>query len=137
MIDRFVCWGPTKPPMEMDPNDAARWNAHLTTPVIFNHHTPIEVNSTTIQRVDLNPIKSTRQGLSNKERVLILTPLRNAAEHLLAYFDLLSQLTYPHDLIDLAFMVGDCEDDTLAVLAAELDRIQRRTDNVPFRSAMI
>lgn len=123
--------------MEMDANDDARWNAHLTTPVIFNHHTPVEVNSTSIQRVDLNPIKSTPQGLSNKERVLILTPLRNAAEHLLAYFDLLSQLTYPHELIDLAFMVGDSTDDTLAVLASELDRIQRRTDKVPFRSALI
>jgi hypothetical protein len=95
------------------------------------------VNSTTIQRVDLNHIKSTPQGLANKERVLILTPLRNAAEHLLAYFDLLSQLTYPRELIDLAFMVSDSVDDTVAVLAAELDRIQRRTDNVPFRTAMI
>lgn len=123
--------------MEMTPNDHARWSAHLTTPVIFNHRTPVEVNSTSIQHVDLNPIKSTPQGLLNKERVLILTPLRNAAEHLFAYFDLLSQLTYPHELIDLAFLVGDSVDDTVAVLAAELDRVQQRTDNVPFRSALI
>lgn len=121
----------------MTPNENARWNAHLTTPVIFNHHTPIEVNSTTIQHIDLNPIKSTPQGLANKERILILTPLRNAAEHMLMYFDLLSQLTYPHDLIDLGFLVGDCTDDTLGVLATELDRVQKRPDNVPFRSVMI
>jgi Anp1 len=136
-VRRFVCWGPTKPPMEMTPNENARWNAHLHTPVIFNHHTPIEVNSSTIQHVDLNPIKSTEDALKNKERVLILTPLRNGASHILQHFDLLSQLTYPHELIDLAFLVGDSTDDTLAVLAAELDRVQRRPDSVRFRSAMI
>ena len=123
--------------MEMTPNDNARWNAHLTTPVIFNHHTPVVVNSTSIQHVDLNPIKSTPKGLANKERVLILTPLRNAADHILKYFDLISQLTYPHELIDLAFLVGDCTDDTFAILSAELDRVQRRTDHVPFRTAVI
>jgi Anp1 len=123
--------------MDMTPNENARWNSHLTTPVIFNHHSPVVVNSTTVQHVNLNPIKSTPQGVANKERVLIVTPLRNAAEHILQYFDLVSQLTYPHELIDLAFLVGDCTDDTLGVLAAELDRIQRRTDNVPFRSTMI
>ena len=135
--DRFVCWGPAKPPMEMTANDHARWHGHLTTPVIFNHHTPVEVNSTSISHVNLNPIKSTPQGLLKRERVLILTPLRNAANHLFDYFDLLSQLTYPHELIDLAFLVGDSTDDTVALLAAELDRVQQRTDNVPFRSAMI
>jgi hypothetical protein len=123
--------------MEMTPNEHARWNAHLNTPVVFNHHQPVIVNSTTIQHVDLNPIHSTPQGVANKERVLIVTPLRNAAPHILQHFDLLSQLTYPHELIDLAFLVGDSTDDTLGVLATELDRIQRRTDNVRFRSAMI
>ena len=34
-------------------------------------------------------------------------------------------------------MVGDSSDDTLAVLAAELDRIQQRTDAIPFRSVTI
>lgn len=121
----------------MTPNDNARWNAHLNTPVIFNHHTPVVVNSSTIEHIDLNPIKSTPNGLANKERVLILTPLRNAAEHILQYFDLLSQLTYPHDLIDLGFLVGDCTDDTLGILSAELDRVQTRKDNVPFRGVVI
>ena len=64
-----------------------------------------------------------------------MTPLRNAAHHILQHFDLISQLTYPHELIDLAFLVGDCTDDTLGVLAAELDRVQRSPD--PFRSAQI
>lgn len=66
---------------------------------------------------------------------MILTPLRNAAGHLPQHFDLIAQLTYPHDLIDLAFLVGDSDDDTLAVLGVELDRLQ----NSPraFRSAKI
>lgn len=123
--------------MEMTPNEQASWNAHLHTPVIFNHHTPVEVNSSTIEHVDLNPIKSTRQALKNEERILILTPLKDAAPYLSKYFELLSALTYPHHLIDLGFLVGDSTDDTLAVLATELDRIQKRPDNIPFRSAMV
>jgi cellulose synthase/poly-beta-1,6-N-acetylglucosamine synthase-like glycosyltransferase len=121
----------------MSINDMVKWNQHLQTPVLFNHHETYEVNSSTISRVDLNNIKSTSRAISNRERVLILTPLRNAAPYLTKYFDLLSELTYPHDLIDLAFLVGDSQDDTLAVLASELDRIQKREDKIRFRSAMI
>ncbi|KAK5152112.1 hypothetical protein LTR04_006464 [Oleoguttula sp. CCFEE 6159] len=123
--------------MDMSANEQAQWNSHLQTPVIFNHHAPIEINSTTIQRVDLNPIVSTRKALTNEERVLILTPLRDASPYIEQHFDLLSGLTYPHHLIDLAFLVGDSTDDTLAVLAMELKRVQTRTDQIPFNSAMI
>src|SRR5271168_631514 len=101
----------------MTANDQARWHAHLQTPVLFNHHEPLVVDSPTISRTDLNPINSTVRAVVNEERVLILTPLRDAAQFLLKYFDLLSQLTYPHDLIDLAFLVGDSTDDTLAILS--------------------
>jgi Anp1 len=121
----------------MSPNEAARWEAHHTTPVTFNHHEPIVVQSPSVQPVDLNPIVSTRQGASNKERVLIATPLRNAAYHIPKHFDLLLQLSYPHSLIDLAFIVSDCDDDTFAVLSAELDRVQKSADDVAFRSATI
>ena len=134
---RFYCFGPAKSPMEMSANEQAQWAGHLQTPVIFNHHAPIEINSSSIQRVDLNPIVSTPKAAANEERVLILTPLRNAAPYIEQHFDLLSQLTYPHHLIDLAFLVGDSTDDTVAVLAMELERVQSRTDKIPFRSAMI
>ena len=123
--------------MQMTTNEQAQWHAHLQTPVLFNHHAPIEVDSGTIQHVDLNDIMSTPRAVANKERVLILTPLREAAPYLSKYFDLLSELSYPHNLIDLAFLVGDSNDDTFAVLSAELDRVQKRTDKVPFHSAMI
>lgn len=134
---RSGCWGPSKPPMDMSQNEYARWNAHLQTPIIFNHHKPLAVDSTTIQHVDLNPITSTRKALVNEEKILILTPLKDAAPYLSKYFELLAELSYPHHLIDLGFLVGDSNDDTLAVLASELDRIQKRPDQIPFRSATI
>ena len=126
--------------MEMTANEMAQWQAHHQTPVIFNHHKPIEVNATTINIVDLNDVKSTPDSIKNRERILILTPLRDAASHLFKHFQLLVQLTYPHELIDLAFLVGDSTDDTLAVLSAELDRIQNSPDpkmGGPFHSVSI
>lgn len=123
--------------MQMNVNEQAEWAGKLQTPVIFNHHVPIEVNSTTIKRVNLNEVKSTSKAIVNNERILILTPLRDASPYLDQYFNLLIDLTYPHNLIDLGFLVGDSQDDTLAVLAMELDRIQSRPDKVPFNSVTI
>ncbi|CAK7205020.1 hypothetical protein SEUCBS139899_007784 [Sporothrix eucalyptigena] len=136
-MQSFYCWGPNKSPMEMTPNEHASWTARLQTPVIFNHHAPLEINSTTIEHVNLNPIRSTRKAVANEERVLILTPIKDAAPYLSKYFELISELTYPHHLIDLAFLVSDSTDDTLAVLAMELDRIQKRPDKIPFHSAIV
>lgn len=135
---RFYCFGPARSPMEISQNEHANWHAHHQTPVLFNHHEPFEVNATTISHIDLNPIKSTRDAVKNKERVLILTPLRDASFYITRHFDLLSQLTYPHDLIDLAFLVSDTTDDTVAILSSELQRIQTNPDAaIPFRSVMI
>ncbi|KAF3760663.1 family 62 glycosyltransferase [Cryphonectria parasitica EP155] len=136
-MQSFYCWGPSKPPMEMTLNEQVAWSKHLQTPVLFNHHTPIHVNSSTVEHVDLNPIVSTKKALQNEERILILTPLKDAAPYLSKYFELLAELTYPHHLIDVAFLVSDSADDTMAVLAMELDRIQKRPDTIPFRSAMV
>ncbi|KAF2127364.1 glycosyltransferase family 62 protein [Dothidotthia symphoricarpi CBS 119687] len=135
-MQKFHCWGPSKPPMHMSANENADWHRHLQTPVLFNPHKPVEVSNRDIQHVDLNAVKSTIDAVRNKERVLILTPLRDASFYLAKHFDLLTQLTYPHDLIDLAFLVGDSTDDTTAALAIELDRMQNNPD-VAFRSAMI
>ncbi|PGH16426.1 hypothetical protein AJ79_01757 [Helicocarpus griseus UAMH5409] len=135
-MQSFYCFGPSKSPARMSPNEMVEWNAHLQTPVLFNHHEPYEVNSSTIHTVDLNAITTTPKAAANGERVLIVTPLRDAAPYLNKYFDLISELTYPHDLIDLAFLVGDSSDDTLAVLSAELDRIQKE-EKTAFHSAMI
>jgi hypothetical protein len=122
--------------MRMTANEAVEWHAHLNTPVLFNHHTPVEVNGTDIQYVNLNNVDSTIDAVRNKERVLILTPLRDASYYLPKHFDLLTQLTYPHELIDLAFLVGDTTDDTMAALAKELERIQNNPE-AAFHSTMI
>ena len=113
---------------------------HQTTPVLFNHHTPIEINASTIYSVNLNKVASSRDPIKNKERVLILTPLRDAARYLPKYFELIAQLSYPHNLIDLAFLVSDSEDGTLSALALELDRVQNNPDpklDGPFHSVTI
>lgn len=123
--------------MDMTLNEQQAWNSHHSTPVIFNQHAPLEVNSSTIHHVDLNPIKSTTKAVANEERVLILTPLKDASPYLSKYFELIADLTYPHHLIDLAFLVGDSSDETLALLASELERIQNRPDKIPFRSATV
>lgn len=120
----------------MTANENEDWMAGLNTPVIFNHHKPIELNATNIEYVNLNAIKSSVDAAKNKERVLILTPLREASYYLAKHFDLLTQLTYPHELIDLAFLVGDSTDDTLAALAMELERVQNNPE-VAFHSTMI
>lgn len=120
----------------MTANENEEWHRHLQTPVIFNPHKPIVVNDTSINYVNLNDIHSTVDAVKKQERVLILTPMREASKHLQQHFDLLSSLTYPHDLIDLAFLVGDSEDDTMAVLAKELERVQGNPE-IAFRSAMI
>ena len=66
-----------------------------------------------------------------------MTPLRDAASHLRQHFLLLSELTYPHQAIDLAFLVGDCKDDTLSTLNSELARMQLESNPQRFRSAMV
>ena len=123
--------------MDMSLDEQAKWQAHLHTPVLFNHHAPIEVTSPSIEHIELNGIESTIRPIQNEERVLILTPLKDASPYISKYFDLLTELEYPHHLIDLGFLVSDPTDDTMAVLSAELERVQKRTDKVPFRSAKI
>ncbi|KAI5813447.1 Anp1-domain-containing protein [Pyronema omphalodes] len=137
---KYYCFGPAKSPLEMSMNEYSRWNAHHQTPVLFNHHEPIEVNSTTVFDIDLNQAKATKDAAKNKERILIVTPLRDATFYLSKYFELVAQLTYPHELIDLAFLVSDSTDDTYGALALEVDRIQNKPDpklGGPFNSVTI
>lgn len=137
LLYSFYCWGPSKPPMEMSASEAAAWQGHLNTPVIFNNHRPLEVQSPSIQHFDMNTVKSTRDAAKNEERVLILTPLKDAEAYLPTYFKLLAELTYPHRLIDLGFLISDSSPKTKVVLSAELDRIQSGTDVEPFNSVSI
>lgn len=76
-------------------------------------------------RRDLHATSPKTQSNPNniKERVLILTPLKDAASHLPHHFALVSNLTYPHHLIDLGFIIGDSTDDTSAVLDSEIEKL--------------
>lgn len=58
----------------------------------------------------------------------MLTPLRDAASHLPIFFSHLRNLTYPHNLIDLAFLVSDSRDDTLNMLSTMLQELQDDPD---------
>lgn len=139
-LEKYYCFGPAKSPLEISANEHAKWHAHQHTPVLFNHHKPIEINASTISYVNLNRITTSKDAAKKGERVLILTPLRDASPYLPKHFELIAQLTYPHELIDLAFLVSDSSDDTLAALAAELDRVQNKPDpklGGPFHSVTI
>src|SRR5579859_324906 len=125
-------------PFMTDPNADNEARGHGQTRVIFNYHAPVEINAPTIQHIDLNPIVSTTGAAQRHERVLILTPVRDAVRYLPKYFELLERLSYPHWLTDLAFLVSDSQDETLAHLALALDRIQSSENPaIPFASVQI
>jgi len=125
-------------PFLTDPNQDNEARGGGQTRVVFNYHQPVEVNALSIQHIDLNAIVSTGGAAQRHERVLILTPLRDAVKYLPKYFQLLEQLSYPHWLTDLAFLISDSQDETLAHLSLALDRIQQ-SDNpaIPFASVQI
>jgi len=74
---------------------------------------------------------------AKKDRVLILTPLKDASLHLPHHFALLTNLSYPHHLIDLGFIIGDTVDNTRSVLDSELDKIENSEQDRGFNSCII
>ncbi|KAI9316641.1 Anp1-domain-containing protein [Dichotomocladium elegans] len=76
--------------------------------------------------VDLNALQATSHGKSRQERVLILTPLKNAQQYLPRYFELLDRMTYPKHLISLAFLVSDTTDDTVQILQEQASVLLNR-----------
>jgi mannan polymerase II complex ANP1 subunit len=82
----------------------------------------------TVRYYDLSKVQGTEMGWERGERVLMCTPLRDASSHLPMFFSHLRNLTYPHNLIDLAFLVSDSRDDTLRMLSSMLQEIQNDPD---------
>ncbi|HYG82388.1 MAG TPA: hypothetical protein VD861_18470 [Pyrinomonadaceae bacterium] len=60
------------------------------------------------------------------EKILILTPVKDAARYLEDYFGALFALTYPPQNISIAFLEGDSADDTYRRLEDALPRLQER-----------
>jgi glycosyltransferase involved in cell wall biosynthesis len=55
--------------------------------------------------------------IMGSDRVLILTPVKNASPFLETYFSALEKLTYPRELISLGFLESDSRDDTYERIA--------------------
>ena len=70
--------------------------------------------------------------MESKETVLILTPVKNAEAFLEQYFSLLYQLSYPPDLLSIAFLESDSDDHTHQKLNDKLPELRER-----FRAAKL
>lgn len=82
----------------------------------------------TVRYYDLSNVQGTARGWEREERILLCVPLRDAEPHLPMFFSHLRNFTYPHHLIDLAFLVSDSKDRTLEVLVENLEAIQAAQD---------
>lgn len=82
----------------------------------------------TVRYYDLTNVQGTARGWEREERILLCVPLRDAENHLNMMFSHLRNFTYPHHLIDLAFLVSDSKDRTLDVLVEKLEDLQADDD---------
>jgi mannan polymerase II complex ANP1 subunit len=78
----------------------------------------------TLRYYDLADSVGSAQGWEREERILLCTPLRDAEPHLHMFFQHLRNFTYPHHLIDLAFLVSDSKDKTEEMLSKMLEELQ-------------
>ena len=90
--------------------------------------TNAELELETVRYYDLSTVQGTARGWEREERILLCVPLRDAAAHLPMFFSHLHNFTYPHHLIDLAFLVSDSKDNTLTVLSQNLEMLQADED---------
>ncbi|GME93379.1 unnamed protein product [[Candida] boidinii] len=77
---------------------------------------------------DLDDFQGRPNGWQYEEHILILVPLRDAAAHLPMFFGHLKNMTYPHRLMDLSFLVSDSSDNTMGALQNHLMEIQSHPD---------
>ncbi|MFN0120822.1 MAG: hypothetical protein ACKV2V_10000 [Blastocatellia bacterium] len=63
--------------------------------------------------------------MNEKENILILTPVKNAAPFLDRYFELLCRLSWPRRQLSIAFLESDSADDTYQRLENEMPRLRQ------------
>lgn len=82
-----------------------------------------------VEKYDLSTFTGSSNGATNRDHLLLCVPLRDAEHVLPLMFKHLMNLTYPHELIDLAFLVSDCSegDRTLDALLAYSKHLQNGT----------
>ncbi len=85
---------------------------------------PPELQLETVRYYDLSSSVGSARGWEHEERVLMCAPLRDAESHLPMFFAHLHNYTYPHHLVDLAFLVSDSKDNTLNLLSQMLTDLQ-------------
>ena len=59
---------------------------------------------------------SDRDDIQSNPRILILTPVKNSANHLPHYFSQLLSLSYPSEYISIGIMDSDSTDNTIELL---------------------
>ncbi|KAH3900402.1 probable Mannan polymerase II complex ANP1 subunit [Saccharomycodes ludwigii] len=91
-------------------------------------YTPDFKNTPGVEYYDLQNYKGNKNGWQMGDRIVFCVPLRDAAEHLPRFFRLLNNMTYPHNWIDLTFLVSDSKDDTMGVLLDNLKSLQSNKD---------
>lgn len=95
---------------------------------IFKPYVPNFKNVQGVEFYDLKNYQGNKDGWQRGDRILFCVPLRDAAEHLPRFFNHLNTMTYPHNLIDLSFLVSDSSDDTMGVLLSNLQNAQSQKD---------
>lgn len=63
--------------------------------------------------------------MEHKDRVLILTPVKDAESYLDGYVESLRRLTYPHSLVSVALLESDSVDDTYEGLLRRLPELEK------------
>ncbi len=61
-----------------------------------------------------------------ENKILVLTPVKNAKKHLERYIDLLLQLTYPREYISLGMLESDSNDGTFAEIQKHLPHLKNK-----------
>jgi mannan polymerase II complex ANP1 subunit len=86
-----------------------------------------------VRHYDLSNVQGTARGWERDERILFCVPLRDAEQHLHMFMGHMRNFTYPHHLVDLAFLVSDSKDNTLLRLQEHLEALQADLDpNMPY-----
>ncbi|OJD28376.1 hypothetical protein ACJ73_00217 [Blastomyces percursus] len=105
------------------------WRATILGTITFGLFSSVDdFQLETVRYYDLSDFQGTARGWERQERVLLCTPLRDAEPHLPMFFSHLRNFTYPHHLIDLAFLVSDSKDNTLETLTKMLEELQDDPD---------
>ncbi|KAK9494328.1 Anp1-domain-containing protein [Lipomyces doorenjongii] len=95
---------------------------------LFSGPSSYDAEALNLHVYDLANSHATRDGATRGDRVLLCIPLRDAANHLPLMFSHLRNLTYPHSLLDLSFLVSDSKDRTREMLDKLLLELQLDED---------